>query len=129
MIREWTDWKELKSVVMIKSKREIGDEVQEEKRYYISSLESSDAKKIAGAIRSHWQIENSLHWVLDVNFSEDQCRDKAAAENFALLRRIAVGLLKNEKSKEKISLRRKQNLAALDNSYLLKVLQSQTSVS
>ena len=129
MIRESSGWSELKSIVMLKSKREIRGEVQEETRYYISSLEG-DAEKLSRAIRSHWQIENSLHWVLDVNFDEDQCRirDKVEAENFAILRRVAVGLLKNEKTEDKRSLRRKQNLAALNNNYLLKILRCSDSV-
>jgi len=117
-------WKGIKSVGMIESKREINGEVSLEKRYYISSLESN-AKCFGEAVRTHWQIENSLHWVLDVVFGEDQCRirDKFAAENFALLRRMAIGLLKNETSSKK-SIRRKSHQASWDNDYLLQVLQA-----
>jgi len=122
-------WKGIESVGMIESKREINGEVSLEKRYYISSLESN-AERFGKAVRTHWQIENSLHWVLDVVFNEDQCRirDKHAAENFALLRRMAIGLLKNEKSSKK-SIRRKKNQASWDDEYLLRVLQANVSVS
>jgi predicted transposase YbfD/YdcC len=70
-----------------------------EHRFYISSLKSS-AKKITSAIRSHWSVENSSHWSLDVIFKEDQCRIRIgeAAENFSLLRKIALICLKNETS-------------------------------
>ena len=68
-----------------------------ERRYYISSL-PAQAHKLAHAVRSHWRIENSMHWVLDVAFGEDQCRVRVenAAQNFAILRRIAMNLLKRD---------------------------------
>lgn len=121
------NWPGIASVGMIESTREINGKISKEKRYYISSLESN-AKRISSAIRSHWQIENSLHWTLDVTFDEDQCRirDEKAAENFAILRRMAVGLLKNETSTKK-SLRRKVNRALTDPNYLLTVLAANKS--
>ena len=73
--------------------------VSVESRYYISSLDS-DASKLLDATRTHWGIENSVHWVLDIAFREDECRIRKAngAHNFAILRRIALNLLKQENS-------------------------------
>jgi predicted transposase YbfD/YdcC len=88
-------------------------------RFYLSSL-SSNSEKTAGAIRSHWGIENSLHWTLDVTFCEDESRIRKQnyPENFALLRRLAINLLKQEKT-SKQSLKRKRYRAAMDNNYLV----------
>ncbi len=93
-----------------------------ETRYFISSLES-DAKELMSVVRKHWAIENSLHWVLDVAFREDQCqiRKDHGAENFAMLRHIAVNLLKREKT-AKVGVKIKRNKAGWDTNYLLKVL-------
>jgi predicted transposase YbfD/YdcC len=93
-----------------------------EVRFYLSSL-ASNAEKIASAIRSHWGIENSLHWTLDVTFSEDKSRIRKAhsPENFALIRRLAINLLKQEKT-FKGSLKMKRYLAGMDNNYLVQIL-------
>jgi predicted transposase YbfD/YdcC len=90
--------------------------------FTLSSL-SSNAEKIAGTIRSHWGIENSLHWTLDVTFYEDKSRIRKdhSPENFALLRRLAINLLKQEKT-SKQSLKMKRYRAAMDNNYLVKIL-------
>ena len=92
--------------------------------FTLSSL-SSNAEKIAGAIRSHWGIENSLHWTLDVTFSEDESRIRKqhSPENFALLRRLAINLLKQEQT-SKQSLKMKRYRAGMDNNYLVKILNS-----
>lgn len=93
-----------------------------ETHYFISSL-ASDAKELMGVARKHWGIENSLHWVLDVASDEDQCqiRKDHAAENFAMLRHIAVNLLKREKT-AKVGVKIKRNKAGWDTNFLLKLL-------
>ena len=93
-----------------------------ETRYFISSL-PNNAKLLADSIRQHWGIENSLHWVLDVAFREDDSRIRKdnAPQNFAVLRQIAVNLLGKEK-RVKRGIKNKQFLAAMDNNYLLNVL-------
>ncbi len=84
-------------------------------------------KKLKSAIRSHWEIENSLHWKLDVVFAEDfsRIRKDNSPENFALLRRLAINLLQPEKT-FKGSLKMKRYRAAMENSYLIKILTSAT---
>jgi predicted transposase YbfD/YdcC len=109
---------------MIVSERRLWNKTTSEARFYLSSL-SSNAKKIAIAIRSHWGIENSLHWTLDVTFSEDKSRIRKqnSPEKFALLRRLAINLLKQEKT-SKQSLKMKHYRAAMDNNYLVQILNS-----
>lgn len=92
--------------------------------FTLSSL-NSNAKTIAYSIRSHWGIENSLHWILDVTFCEDKSRIRKqnSPENFALLRRLAINLLKQEKTSQQ-SLKMKRYRAAMDNNYLVQILNS-----
>ena len=87
-------WSGLKSIVMVEAERTQREKTTLEKRYFISSL-PKDAPRHAHAIRSHWAIENSLHWVLDVTFSEDRCRTrtKNAPENMAIMRRMCINVL------------------------------------
>jgi predicted transposase YbfD/YdcC len=115
-------WSNFNSVGMVESVRSFNDETTVETRYFISSLES-DAKQFGNSIRSHWGIENSLHWLLDVALREDDCRIRKdnAPQNFAILRHIAVNLLTQEK-RVKRGIKNKQFLAAMDNNYLLRVL-------
>lgn len=116
-------WPELNSLIEIKSERgnKQSGEISEEFRYYISSSKA-DAQKLLESVRGHWEVENKLHWSLDVTFREDECRARAgySAENFSLLRQFALNLIKLEPSKKAI--RRKQNLAGWDESFLVKVL-------
>jgi predicted transposase YbfD/YdcC len=116
---EWTD---LRSVVLIESERFIGDSLAVEERYYLSSL-PADAKLLSESIRSHWAVENSLHWVLDVTFGEDRSRIRKenAPENFGLLRRLALCLLKQETSSRR-SIKGKRLRASWDEDYLVRVL-------
>lgn len=94
-----------------------------ERRYYISTLDGTDAKRIAAAIRGHWGIENQLHYVLDVSFAEDQCRVRKghAAENLSRVRRIALSLLRRETTRKR-GFKGKCLNAASDHDYLLKLL-------
>jgi len=117
-------WTGLKTVVMIFSERRLWNKTTAEACFYLSSL-NSNAETIALAIRSHWGLENSLHWTLDVILCEDESRIRKqnSPENFALLRRLAINLLKQEKT-SKQSLKMKRYQAAMDNNYLVKILHS-----
>lgn len=99
-----------------------GEETSLERSYYISSLEA-EAKQLGRSIRSHWSIENSLHWVLDIAFSEDNSRIRKdyGPENMATLRHIALNLLKANKS-VKVGIKSKRKNAGWNESYLLEVL-------
>lgn len=116
------EWEGLRSIGMVKAERRVGQKTSIETRYYISSL-SGKAAEFGQAVRSHWGIENSLHWVLDVGFREDDSRIRIgrAAENFAVLHHIALNLLKKEKS-SKCGVKAKRKKAGWDVKYLLKVL-------
>lgn len=122
-ILERPAWAHLNSIALIRSERRVGTEpAVVTTHYYISSL-AEDAHRVLTAVRSHWGIENELHWSLDVTFHEDACRLRkgAGAQNFAVLRHIALNLLKQEKS-AKLSLKAKRLKAGWDEDYLLKVL-------
>lgn len=121
-IRSLSEWKNLNSVAMVKAERRIGETVTVESRYYISSLKG-DARQLLSAIRGHWGIENSLHWVLDIAFREDDSRVRKdnAPENLAVIRHIALNLLKQEKSL-KVGVNAKRKRAGWDNGYLMKIL-------
>jgi predicted transposase YbfD/YdcC len=123
MLEDVEKWPEFKSVIQVTAKREIKEKESIETRLYISSL-NHDAKAFNEYIRQHWGVENSLHWTLDMTFREDEQRkrDKFAAQNFAIIRKIALNLLKQEDSK-KISLKTKRLKAGWDNNFLLKILQ------
>jgi len=115
-------WSKFTSIAMVETERRINGQVSREIRYYISSLESC-ASRIQGAVRTHWGIENSLHWVLDVAFQEDHCRIRKdhAPENLAMVRHIALNLLSQETS-AKVGIKNKRLRAGWDEDYLLKVL-------
>lgn len=121
-LRDHEQWKGLRTIAMVNSQRQVKSKITIETRYYISSL-PNDAKKILHAARSHWGVENSLHWVLDVAMGEDNSRIRKdnAPENMAALRRIALNLLKQEKTLKR-GIQGKRLKAALSPDYLLKVL-------
>jgi predicted transposase YbfD/YdcC len=115
-------WAGLRSVVLVQAQRTIGAEKTTEQRYYLSSL-PADATRLNQIVRTHWQIENHLHWVLDTAFDEDQCRVRmgVGAQNLALLRRVALSLLKHDRS-AKLGIKGKRLKAGWDEHYLLHVL-------
>lgn len=117
------EWKGLRSIAAVKAQRIIRGESSSQTRYYISSL-PGDAKRIADAVREHWAIENSLHWVLDVTLGEDRSRIRkdSAPENLATLRRIAVNMIR--KGKGKVSIRQAIMKAGWDTNFLERLLTS-----
>ncbi|MFI5333492.1 MAG: ISAs1 family transposase [Candidatus Babeliales bacterium] len=118
------EWKDLKSIISIETERyhKHNGKTEREVRYYISSL-AADATKLNAAIREHWGIENHLHWSLDVVFGEDQSQKRAgnAAQNFSIITRVALNIIKNDK-KSRISMKNKRHKAGWDNNYLLKLI-------
>ena len=114
-------WAGLKSIGMVESTRDIKGNISKEVRFYLCSIEGN-VKEFSKAVRSHWGIENSVHWVLDMTFREDESRIRKghSAENFNVLRHIALNLLKKEKSKG--SIRGKRLKAGWDNAFLKKIL-------
>jgi predicted transposase YbfD/YdcC len=124
---EGHNWPGLKAIGMVEAERRIGDQRSSETRYYLLSSPLS-ASAFGDAVRSHWGIENSVHWVLDVGFHEDQSRIRAghAAENFAVLRHLALNLLQHqtEPKNRRLSLKARRLKAGWDNAYLLQILSS-----
>lgn len=115
-------WQDLNSIVCLRSKRVVKGKETIELRYYISSLQG-DAWKIGRAIRSHWSVENKLHWQLDVSYGEDECkvRKDNGAENFSVIRRTTLNLLKADK-KTKAGIKNKRSKAGWDKDYMLSIL-------
>ena len=114
------EWANLKALGIAEKTREIRGKTTIQRQFSLLSFTS--VERFANAQRSHWKIENSLHWCLDVTFREDECRIRKgeSPENFAMLRRSAISLLKN--IDPKLSIRKKRYQAALKESYLLKLL-------
>lgn len=121
-LRGYENWTKLNTVSRIRAQRWIGEKKSCEDRYHIATIRG--ARKVLKSVRSHWGVENGLHWTLDMAFDEDRSRIRKGygAENLAVLRHIALNLLKQEKSCMR-SVRGKRLLAGWDEKYLLKVLQ------
>ena len=115
-------WTKLTCIGMVESERSVDGKTSIESRYYISSL-PGNAEQMLAATRGHWSIENSLHWVLDVSFREDDSRVRvgSAAENLAVIRHMALNLLKQDRT-IKASIKGKRKKAGWDNDYLLAVI-------
>ncbi len=121
-VNDRQQWRHLTSLVLVESERLVAGHNSVDTRYYISSL-PNQAARLLTATRAHWGIENRLHWVLDIAFREDESRVRQghAAENLAVLRRMALNLLQHETTAPGgIAAKRKR--AGWDHDYLLKVL-------
>jgi predicted transposase YbfD/YdcC len=123
LINSSEKWMNLESIGLVESVRIINGKISVETRYFITSLDNN-VELFAKSVRGHWGIENSLHWILDVAMREDKSRIKKdnAPANFAVLRHIAVNVLRQNKSK-KFGVRSKQFLAAIDESYMNEILE------
>ena len=117
-----SEWKNLKGIGMVRSRSEQSGTISEDTRYYITSL--TDISEFSKAVRAHWGIENSLHWCLDVVFDEDHIRMRKdhSAENMAIVRHIALNILKNFPTPKKMSLSRKRQKCEYDFAFLKQVL-------
>ncbi len=117
------DWPGLRSIAKVDSRREllVEGKVEQETRYYISSL-PGDAQQIGQAVRSHWGVENGLHWVMDMVFRDDECRIRSqnAPANFVTIKHIASNLLRRGKGKH--SMRSSRHLAAWNEDFLYSLL-------
>jgi len=121
-VRQRQQWAGLQTVGMVRAERRVNGKHSSAIRYYISTL-ANDARRMLNCVRQHWGIENRLHWVLDIAFREDESRMRKgnSPENFAMVRHIALALLKQERS-EKVGIKAKRLKAACDRDYLIKVL-------
>ncbi len=121
-LRHQDRWAGLRSLVLVEARRIVGQQESLEQRYYITSV-APVASKLLAAVRGHWGIENQVHWVLDVSFSEDRSRIRKGygAANMSLLRRLTLNLIRQEQT-VKSSLKQKRKRAGWDNRYLEKVL-------
>ena len=130
---EWVsqraDWAGLQSIALVERQRHTAQKDSLERHYFLSSLPGNDAKRMGRVIRNHWAIENGQHWCLDMGFREDECRVRKdhGPENLAAIRRIALNLLKRDKS-VKLGIHNKRLKASRSPDYMLRLL-TQTSDS
>ena len=117
-----TNWSEVKTPVMVEAILETNGVASTERRYYISSR-LADARHMGTVVRGHWGVENGLHWSLDVAFGEDQARMREgnSAENFSILRRISLNLIRQDKS-VKAGVKNRRLMAGWDDAYRQKLL-------
>jgi predicted transposase YbfD/YdcC len=120
-LQERHDWPGLQAVVIVESMREIGDRIERETRFYITSLVLL-ANLLGPIVRSHWSVENSLHWVMDMLFRDDECRIRTdhAPANFTTLKHMAHNLIRKAPGKDSLRLRRK--IAAWDDDFLASLI-------
>ena len=126
-LRDRQSWPKITIVGMRRRERTVGGKTTTQVKYFIGSKRMT-ARRCAQALRGHWEIENNLHWQLDVSFGEDNSRiqERQAAENFGVLRKNALSLLKRNPAKESIA--RKRKAAALDTAFLEKILVGATNI-
>ena len=126
-IRDRDSWAKLTTVGMCASERTVAGQTSSETRYFIGSRRMH-ARRYGATLRNHWGVENNLHWQLDMTFAEDASRiqDRNAAENFAWLRRMALGMLKQHPSK--LSLRSKRKAAALNPDFLEEIVSASSNL-
>jgi len=127
-----TSWPDIQGVVMVETERDDGEDIATQKKYYVTSCSAqtaNDADYLLGSARQHWGIENKVHWVLDVGFSEDQSRVTTpnAAANLSAVRKMAKNLLDQESSAD-AGVKNKRLKAARNTDYLEKVLQGTTEL-
>lgn len=115
-------WKNLGAIIRLEARREVQGKVTQETRYYISDEKEDGAAYFCSLIRGHWSIENQLHWHLDITFKEDACRARTgyASQNLSVLRKIALHIVSEQN--DKLSIKNRLYRAALDISYLKKLL-------
>lgn len=120
---EAAGWPQVRCLVRVKRERTISDATTTSTHYYISSMHTRRADRVAQAVRSHWAVENRLHWSLDVSFDEDRSRLRKGhgAQNMSRLRRIALNALRRDRS-EKLGIKNKRLMAGWDHRYLLRLL-------
>ena len=120
-LQERHDWPGLQAVVMVESRREINGRTERETRFYLTSL-AMIAALMGPVVRSHWAIENSLHWVMDMMFRDDECRVRTdhAPANFTTIKHMALNLLRTAASKDSMRMRRK--VAAWDDDFLAGII-------
>lgn len=122
-------WPYIGGFARVEATRQLNDGTCEtETRLYVSSLEDPTAEEVASAIRSHWEVENKVHWVMDMTYREDESRLRTenAAENMALIRRLTTNILREDDNRD-TSLKQKRNLLSWDFDYFLKVLADGTA--
>ena len=122
-------WLGLKSIVAVTAERENKGKTTQETRYFISSLDATNPKRLGQIVRSHWGIENNLHWGLDYAFDEDSQRTRLgnSAANMSIIRHIALNLIKSDKT-AKIGVKNRRLKAGWDDDYLLQILLAGTSL-
>jgi predicted transposase YbfD/YdcC len=120
-LQERHDWPGLQAVLMVESKREIDGKIEQETRFYLTSLVWL-ASQLGPVVRDHWSVENSLHWVMDMIFRDDECRVRTdhAPANFTTLKHMALNLIRKAPGKDSLRLRRK--VAAWDDEFLVSLV-------
>jgi predicted transposase YbfD/YdcC len=115
-------WRSLKKIVMLKTRREMKEQTTEDTRFYITS-HAGTARFFMEAVRKHWQVENALHWTLDVTLNEDASRIRVGSspENYAMIRHIALNIVRSY-TKIKASVKRKLTMAALDDNFRFELI-------